>query len=306
MKFKLNSIIASALMAAGGAQAAINVQGTATFGNGGVVLVAVDTAANIQFVADLGASMSDFARTDGTGFTALGTSITWNFATNSVTGATLDGTQGWSASMATFNTAIAANPSIYQWAVVAGDSVTGTVVSGSNVNSGQGYLDTGNNLTALDLTATAHTNSSPTGLALGQLLNFVAANNNLVGAGNTHQTFTDGANTTSSANTAAWNGGGLALGNVPSNVGWQYLVNAGQTATFQWNRQTAANPLVFQLGGTSTSDVLNAEAGIWTFDAANSQLNWAVTAVPEPGTYAMLLAGLAAVGFVARRRRSAT
>lgn len=28
-----------------------------------------------------------------------------------------------------------------------------------------------------------------------------------------------------------------------------------------------------------------------------------VTAVPEPGTYAMLLAGLAAIGFVARRRR---
>ncbi|MCB1995276.1 MAG: PEP-CTERM sorting domain-containing protein, partial [Rhodoferax sp.] len=27
-----------------------------------------------------------------------------------------------------------------------------------------------------------------------------------------------------------------------------------------------------------------------------------VAAVPEPGTYAMLLAGLAAVGFVARRR----
>ena len=29
-----------------------------------------------------------------------------------------------------------------------------------------------------------------------------------------------------------------------------------------------------------------------------------VTVVPEPGTYAMLLAGLAAVGFVAKRRRS--
>ena len=31
--------------------------------------------------------------------------------------------------------------------------------------------------------------------------------------------------------------------------------------------------------------------------------NFSVTAVPEPGTYAMLLAGLAAVGFLAKRRR---
>jgi hypothetical protein len=30
--------------------------------------------------------------------------------------------------------------------------------------------------------------------------------------------------------------------------------------------------------------------------------SFSVTAVPEPGTYAMLLAGLAAVGVVARRR----
>ena len=39
--------------------------------------------------------------------------------------------------------------------------------------------------------------------------------------------------------------------------------------------------------------------GTWRFDMATVS---GVTAVPEPGTYAMLLAGLAAVGFVARRR----
>ncbi len=45
------------------------------------------------------------------------------------------------------------------------------------------------------------------------------------------------------------------------------------------------------------------------YDVANTavrlQITEAVTAVPEPQTYAMLLAGLAAVGFLARRRRVA-
>ncbi len=41
-------------------------------------------------------------------------------------------------------------------------------------------------------------------------------------------------------------------------------------------------------------------AGQWNFDGAN--VSYTTVAVPEPGTYALLLAGLAAVGFVARRR----
>jgi hypothetical protein len=40
-----------------------------------------------------------------------------------------------------------------------------------------------------------------------------------------------------------------------------------------------------------------------TKDSAIYRIDFSVTAVPEPGTYAMLMAGLLAVGFVARRKR---
>ena len=43
-----------------------------------------------------------------------------------------------------------------------------------------------------------------------------------------------------------------------------------------------------------------ATTGTWRFDSVTI----AAAPVPEPGTYAMLLAGLASIGFVARRRRA--
>lgn len=44
-------------------------------------------------------------------------------------------------------------------------------------------------------------------------------------------------------------------------------------------------------------------AGQWTFDAATAQLTYATAPVPEAETYALMLAGLGLVGFMAARRR---
>lgn len=54
---------------------------------------------------------------------------------------------------------------------------------------------------------------------------------------------------------------------------------------------SAVTPLVLSLTGMPNAQALYS-------------VDMSVTAVPEPGTYAMLLAGLAAVGFMARRRQA--
>ncbi|MBV8379365.1 MAG: PEP-CTERM sorting domain-containing protein [Paucibacter sp.] len=63
------------------------------------------------------------------------------------------------------------------------------------------------------------------------------------------------------------------------------------------NASTGADDLSTQ--GTA----LNNTSGNWRFD--NVSISGIATPVPEPETYVQLLAGLAALGFVARRRKSA-
>jgi len=63
-------------------------------------------------------------------------------------------------------------------------------------------------------------------------------------------------------------------------------------------------------GGTSFCDVSgvvpwNQRNNRWAFDVLDVE-SATVSAIPEPGTYAMLLGGLGLLGFAARRRKSAT
>lgn len=89
---------------------------------------------------------------------------------------------------------------------------------------------------------------------------------------------------------AGLNGTGQRLGKIGLGEN-QIDSNCSSSAFCNWQNIT----LTFQ--GTAQSLVFSSNGGNIAFD------NIRVTAVPEPKTYAMLLAGLAAVGFMARRRR---
>jgi len=65
----------------------------------------------------------------------------------------------------------------------------------------------------------------------------------------------------------------------------------------------------FGCGGTSFCDVSgvapwNQRNNRWAFDVLNVESS-TVSAIPEPGTYAMLFAGLGLLGFAGRRRKAA-
>lgn len=57
-------------------------------------------------------------------------------------------------------------------------------------------------------------------------------------------------------------------------------------------------------GNANAQASVSKYAGQWTFDAATAQLTYATAPVPEAETYALMLAGLGLVGFMAARRRN--
>ena len=82
------------------------------------------------------------------------------------------------------------------------------------------------------------------------------------------------------------------------------LWNADNTPTaFSWNFGGSPTVHTVELAAGSYYYAVLAVAGGGAAYSINSAA--AVTAVPEPETYALLLAGLGVVGFVAKRRKSA-
>ena len=90
--------------------------------------------------------------------------------------------------------------------------------------------------------------------------------------------------------------------------GYTLFINGTQVAsanaegfTTRWEYSGAVSPALLNAGNNWIAVALEDHGGLTAFDM---QLTGNVVAVPEPETYALMLAGLGAVGFVARRRRA--
>ena len=310
LDMKLQHIAAAvALVAAGAANASIvKMDGGEAIGYGdsSVLLVMLDStgAQTRGLTVDLGFSFSDFGFTynavggvvNGTAaLAAANTSVTWDFSANTITlnGSVLSGmTNDWSSQVEDF----LANAQLSETKFA--------LVAGSTKGTGPGaFLATGTptaaQLSSQNAGATANfalvaplfTNNNTRGT-------HASADNGAYSMGSTDVGYvgTDYAATTSIGgwkNNLKWNGwtsvgGKTNVRQLLSNGNERIL---GETATFAGG-----------LAAYDTTGLIN-NNGTLALSADGRTLTWnTATAVPEPESYALALLGLAAAGFVARRR----
>jgi len=290
MQMKLNMIVAAAALAIGGAAHATAIQDLNS-GNSALTFLAVDNsivggAQTGSIVIDLGKSFSDFLA--GTSLTSTaGTTVAWNFATNSLTinGVAQTGTYNWGTALSFFNGAT--NAADVRYAVIGGDAL----------NLGQ-YLTTG-------APTTAQLNQQTAALTANMATVQSLYNNNNAAVNSATNVSTIalagfGANATS----ATANANGYVAGNANFGPALNWLTNLKWNGTVAEN--TASNLYFLDSnqadGAAQTTQVAGgALQGQFLFNGTT--LTWTTAPVPEPGGVALMLAGLGALGFVGRRRQ---
>lgn len=266
MNFKMKALVAAvALTASMSASAAMT---NAASGDSSLILTVLDNANNISATFDLGLSYSSF---QASAVSTAGTSFSWDVASDA------DYADAWNSFLSV------ANLSGSHYAVYAGDNLGAGVGSrGMIVSYASGTTMTGSQMQT----------------GMGNFDGYINANN-LIG---THPSVTDGA---SSAISGAAFAEGPAYGtngkvnNQGTLVTWGSF---GQDLGVVQLKQGSSN--IAQASFTTYANQYgNAKFNM----SSNGVLTYTAMAapVPEADTWAMLLAGLGLMGFIARRRTAA-
>jgi hypothetical protein len=286
---KLKALVAAVAMAAGVAHATMPAQIDTTQGSA-LTFSLWNSTNGVSSLFDLGLSSTQFsyANVGGVACTVdcvVDKQITWNFGTGSVlsTGAAdlsslVSGVSGsWADTWTAYKPNVAG--SVYD--VFAADRDGATAVTQHILTSVASGTVSGNNTSLLSA------NGSNIGLYL--------ANN---GAQGNHASVANGADMVDSSSNAYQGMTGNFLTN------WN-----GKLTNFVAAGSTSALLDFYSIDGVAGSSTAQFAKqnfnGKFALDEAAGTLTWttyAVAAVPEPSTYAMLFAGLGLMGFMARRR----
>ncbi|HSI95464.1 MAG TPA: PEP-CTERM sorting domain-containing protein [Methylophilaceae bacterium] len=269
MNFKMKALVAAvALTASMSASAAMTNSGS---GDSSLILTLLDNQNNISAAFDLGMSYSTF---QAPAVTASGTTFTWDLANNA----------NYSAAWDNFLT-VASGLTGDHWAVFAGDNLgTGAGAKGMVVSYASG--------------TSLFTSELASGLGLFD--GYINANNSI---GN-HSAVADGSSSATAGNAFAESA--AAYGTNGKIAGKGQIVTWG---LFDQSLNVASFTSSASVGTQAVRvDYANA-AGAATFTmSSNGVLTYAaptISAVPEADSWAMLLAGLGLMGFIARRRTAA-
>ncbi|MBT3067985.1 PEP-CTERM sorting domain-containing protein [Rhodoferax sp. U11-2br] len=330
MKFKLIAL-AALLAATGAANAAVDSGGVSGDGTFLASLSYGNFAAGSSASFDLGLSYSQLAswQTDINTTLSGGASSwfrSWNLSTGqySGTGLTASVIGNYGTVLSDFNAAATAAgaTSTAQLQVMALDGV-GTTAGSKGIYASANAINTTSGAASV-IAATSNTTAG--GLNSTTVNGFFGA----VNTSGTHLTATNGANLATAGSMAYFNNGGgmekvaqTSMFDTNGQYNGQYA--AGST-TFAGQQQALAffNQVTSSLTGSNKAKLTaigydfdgdgviefdnngalagGSEYGLWRLQG--DVLTFAVAAVPEPESYAMLLAGLGVMGAIARRRRN--